>query len=101
MAVRFDWDPRKAASNLAKHGVSFETAQEAFKDTRAYVEIDDRHDYDEERFIRIAMVGVRYLFVSYTESMAALGGDEIIRIISARKATPHERRTYHEGQAAR
>ena len=101
MAVRFDWGPRKAASNLAKHGVSFELAQEAFKDTRAHVEIDNRHDYDEERLIRLAMVGVRYLFVSYTERVSARSGDEIIRIISARKATPHERRTYHEGQATR
>ena len=96
MAVRFEWDPTKAASNLAKHGVSFELAQEAFKDPQAIVEIDDRRDYGEERLVRTAMVGVRYLHVIYTERADRRSGDEIVRIISARKATPHERRTYHE-----
>jgi uncharacterized DUF497 family protein len=96
MAIRFEWDPKKAASNLAKHGVSFETAQEAFKDPQGFVEIDDRQDYGEERLVRTAMVGVRYLHITYTEPADPHTGDEVIRIISARKATPHERRTYHE-----
>jgi uncharacterized DUF497 family protein len=95
MAIRFEWDPAKAVSNLAKHGVSFEMAQEAFKDPQAFVEIDDRQDYGEERLVRTAMVGVRYLHVSYTERADPFSGDEVVRIISARKATPHERRTYH------
>jgi uncharacterized DUF497 family protein len=42
MAIRFEWNPTKAASNLAKHRVSFEMAQDAFKDPQAFVEIDDR-----------------------------------------------------------
>jgi hypothetical protein len=96
MAIRFEWDPRKAASNLAKHGVSFELAKEAFKDPRAIVEIDDRQHYGEERLVRTAMIGVRYLHIAYTERTDAHSGEEIIRIISARKATPHERQTYHE-----
>ena len=96
MAIRFEWDPRKAASNLAKHGVTFEMAQEAFKDPQAFVEIDDREDHGEERLVRTALVGVRYLHVTYTERADPRTGDDIIRIISARKATPHERRTYHE-----
>jgi hypothetical protein len=96
MAMRFQWDPTKAASNLARHGVSFEMAQEAFKDPQAFVEVDDRQDYGEERLVRTAMVGVRYLHVTYTERTDPRSGDEVIRLISARKATPHERRTYHE-----
>ena len=96
MVIRFEWDQTKAASNLAKHRVSFEMAQEAFKDTQAFVEIDDREHYREERLVRIAMVGVRYLFVIYTERADPRSGDEVIRIISARKATLHERRTYNE-----
>jgi uncharacterized DUF497 family protein len=96
MAIRFEWNPTKAASNFAKHGVSFEMAQETFKDPQAFVEIDDRRYYGEERLVRTAMVGVRYLHVIYTERADPHTGDEIIRIISARKATPHERRTYHE-----
>jgi uncharacterized DUF497 family protein len=97
MAIRFEWDRKKAASNLAKHGLSFEMAREAFRDPQAHVEIDDRQHDHEERLVRIAMVGSRYLFVVYTERADPNSGDEIIRIVSARKATSHERRTYHEG----
>jgi len=97
MAVRFEWDPVKAAANLTKHGITFDMAREVFKDTRAVVEIDDRQDYGEERLIRIAMVGLRYLFVIYTERVDSDNGDEIIRIVSARRATSYERRTYHKG----
>ena len=96
MTIRFEWDPTKAASNPTKHGVSFEMAQEAFRDPQAFVEIDDRQDYGEERLVRVAMVGVRYIHIIYTEQGDPRSGDEVIRIISARKATPHERRTYHE-----
>jgi uncharacterized protein len=96
MAIRFEWDSAKAASNLAKHRVSFELAQEAFKDPQAFVQVDDRQDYGEERLVRTAMVGERYLHVTYTERVDPRSGNEIIRIISARKATSHERRTYHE-----
>ena len=96
MAMRFEWDPAKDALNRAKHRIAFETAIAAFNDTRAVVAIDDREDYAEERLVRIAMVGARYLFVCYTERIDA-AGNEVIRIISARKATAHERRTYHEG----
>jgi uncharacterized DUF497 family protein len=96
MAIRFEWDAKKATSNLAKHGVTFEMARESFKDPQAFVEIDDRQDYGEERLVRIAMVGIRYVHVIYAERADPRSGDEVIRIISARKATPHERRTYHE-----
>lgn len=86
----FQWDDRKAAENDAKHGVSFEAARDVFKDPFAIEQIDERHDYGEERFTIIGMARDRLLFVAYTMRGGA------IRIISARGAEPHEQRYYHE-----
>ena len=86
----FEWDDRKAAANLARHGVSFETARRAFEDALV-VEIDDRRgNYGEERYLALGMVRDRLLAVAYW-----LRGERI-RIISARPAEPFERRLYHE-----
>ncbi len=86
----FDWHHRKAASNLAKHGVSFEQAQQAFRDPFAIEFEDDRLDYDEQRFILIGMAADNILVVVHTER------HDKVWIISARKAQAHERRYYHE-----
>jgi uncharacterized protein len=86
----FEWDNAKAAANLTKHGVSFEQARDAFDDPFAIDFIDDREDYGEQRVILFGMVEARLLVVAHT-----LRGDKV-RIISAREAEPHERRTYHE-----
>ena len=86
----FDWDNAKAVRNLRNHGVTFEIARDAFLDAFAVEWIDDSQDVREQRFCMLGMVENRLLFVSYT-----LRGDRI-RIISARKAEPHERRRYHE-----
>lgn len=88
----FEWDAGKAAANLARHGVTFEVAQRVFDDPFAIEWMDDRENYGEPRFITLGMVDGRILFVVYT-----LRGD-IIRIISARGAEPHEKRIYHEDQ---
>lgn len=100
MAIRYEWDPEKAAENPLKHdGVTFAMAVDTFKDALACVSIDQRENYGEERLVRIAMAGSRLLFVSYAERAADdRSGDEIVRIISARKATRHERRKYQEGE---
>jgi uncharacterized DUF497 family protein len=95
MAIKFEWDPKKAADNLSKHGESFETARLAWRDALSVVTIDDREDYGEERLTRVSMVGNRILTISYTERSD--GGNEIIRIISLRKATKRERKEYEEG----
>lgn len=88
--VRVSWDTKKAASNLSKHGVSFEEAATVFADALAIVTDDAVHA---ERSI---LVGVsakqRVLLTVFIE----VSEDEI-RIISARKATKHERRQYEEG----
>jgi len=86
----FEWDDAKAAANLAKHGVSFEQAREAFDDPFAVDFLDDREDYGENRLILLGMLENRLLVVAHT-----LRGDKV-RIISAREAEPHERRRYHE-----
>ena len=96
MAIRFEWDPEKAIANWNKHKVSFEQAREAFKDTLALDEPDEREHYGEERFNRIGLVEGRLLFVTYTERIDRESGDEIIRIISARPAERGERKRYHE-----
>jgi uncharacterized DUF497 family protein len=86
----FEWDDAKAATNLARHGVSFEQAREAFNDPFAVEFEDDRREYGEARFILLGMVAERMIVVVHTSR-----GD-IVRIISAREAEPHERRRYHE-----
>ena len=60
----FEWDDGKAAANVAKHGVSFEQAREAFKDPFAVEFEDDRRDYGENRYILLGMVGDRLLVLS-------------------------------------
>ncbi len=86
----YEWDPKKATSNLRKHGVDFADAAIVFEDVSA-VTIDD-DDPDEKRFVTIGMdVLARVLVVVYTWRV------EKIRIISGRNATPDERREYEEG----
>ena len=91
MAIRYEWDPAKAAANRAKHGVSFEIARAVFKDPLAIIDLDPRDDYGEDRLTIIGMAGSRLLFVVFTEKNAGA-----LRIISARKVTANEKRAYHE-----
>lgn len=86
----FEWDDRKAAANVRKHGVHFEEACAVFRDAFAIELQDDRHDYGEDRFILIGMSQTDVLVVVYTERQHRH------RIISARRAEPNERRTYHD-----
>jgi uncharacterized DUF497 family protein len=87
--VNFAWDARKAAANLNKHGVSFEEAATVFGDALA-IAIEDA--VDPERTLLLGMSErQRALLVVHTEF-----DDSMIRIISARRATAHERRRYEE-----
>ena len=91
--VWFEWDPAKAASNLRKHGVSFEEAQTAFTDDHALVIDDPQHSTDEARFILLGLsASLRMLVVVHV--LRTDGG--AIRLISARQATRSERATYFE-----
>ena len=87
----FEWDDENAVSNFAKHCVTFEHARTAFDDPGS-VDRDD-HDSSEGRYKRLCRLGVEVLVVIWTER-----GDRV-RIISARKATKHEQRSYYQDQA--
>lgn len=89
--MQFDWDPKKAKSNLAKHGVSFERAKLVFSDPMALIEDDEEASEDRWRLTGIAD-GI-LLRVVYTERDGDDGGP-VIRIISARQTTQAERRRY-------
>ena len=96
MAIKFQWDFRKAKANWNRHKVSFEQASDVFKDAMALDEPDEREDYGEERWNRIGLVEGRLLVVIYTERLDEGSGEEIVRIISARPAERRERQRYHE-----
>lgn len=89
--IRFEWDPRKDAANQKKHGVSFEEAQSVFFDDNAIQFYDEGHSEQEERFVMLGMsIRSRILVVCHCERRSG----EVIRIISARKATSVERKYY-------
>ena len=90
--MRFEWDPSKAASNRAKHGVAFEEAATAFGDPLSLTIADPDHSEDEARFIVVGETSAeRLVVVVHTDR------DETIRIISARLASRRERSTYEHG----
>jgi uncharacterized DUF497 family protein len=94
--MRFEWDERKNRANRRKHGVSFETAQLVFDDP-LHLSRPDYEDDGEERWQTIGVVGgVVALIVAHTYRQE--GDDEIVRIISARKATKQERKHYEKGE---
>ena len=89
--IEFAWDPRKARSNVARHGVSFDEAQTVFVDESARLIDDPDHSDDEERLLLLGYsFQARCLVVihCYRES------DSVIRLISARRATAREENVY-------
>jgi len=94
--VIYEWDSRKAQKNLQKHALSFDEATSAFLDPMAITFPDPDHSEAEDREITIASSGKgRVIFVSHCERAGHL------RIVSARKATPKERRQYEQAHAPR
>ena len=90
-AISFQWDDKKAAKNLEKHGISFEEAKTVFWDPYARLIHDPDHSSDEDRFILLGMsqkMNILIICHCYKER------DEVIRIISARKATKAESNNY-------
>lgn len=90
--MRFEWDETKAESNEQKHGISFEEAETVFYDRNARLMYDPEHSLEEERYIILGISdSLKLLIVChlYREN------DELIRIISARKATKIERQQYN------
>jgi len=91
--MKFEWDARKADSNLKKHGVSFQEAASVFGDALSITYYDPDHSVREHRFITVGVSrSGRVLMVAHTDR-----GDNV-RIISARKTTRKEREYYEEGK---
>lgn len=91
--LRFEWDPRKAVENQRKHGVSFQEAETIFADELAVLIDDPEHSDEEERFLLLGLSAkLRTLVVVHCYRKA----DEVIRLISARKATRKEQDTYNQ-----
>ena len=91
--IRFEWDASKATANLRKHRVSFEEAKSVFYDEFAVQFFDDEHSSDEDRFLLLGLSsGTRLLIVCHCER----DDGEVIRIISARKAT-HRESAFYQG----
>ncbi len=89
--LRFEWDDLKAAANAKKHGVSFDEAKSVFVDERAKLISDPDHTDDEDRFVLLGLSSVlRLLLVCHCYRAES----SVIRIISARKASAHESKSY-------
>ncbi|MHB8779073.1 MAG: BrnT family toxin [Anaerolineales bacterium] len=92
MNIRFEWDPAKAASNIRKHGISFDEAVTVFKDPLAFIFDDTAHSEQEHREIIIGASTLRrMILVCFMERL-----EDIVRIISARPATRQEIYDYEE-----
>ncbi len=89
-AARFEWDPKKAASNLTKHKISFAQAIRAFDDPFALIAPDEDHSQEEEREWIIGEADPGVLVIIFTRREA----EEVFRLISARKANKKEKAVY-------
>ena len=92
--MQFEWDENKDRTNKAKHGISFEYACEIWLDPK-HIIFEDRTSTSEERWTAIGLVETQIVLLAVHTYRGI--DEEIVRIISARKATPHERRRYQEG----
>jgi uncharacterized protein len=93
--IKFEWDELKALTNVKKHQVSFEEAQSVFYDEFGVQFFDDNHSFEEDRFILLGLSsGAKLLIVCHCEREDG----EVIRIISARRATKRESAFYPGGQ---
>ena len=92
MPLRMQWDAKKAANNLAKHGVSFDEAATVFQDPLGKIVDDPRHSIGEQRYVLLGYSERgRLLAVMFTDRAGA------VRLISARRTTGRERREHEEG----
>jgi hypothetical protein len=90
--VRFEWDESKRDANIGKHGIDFDDLPGLFEGVTVTV-LDDRLDHGETRYLTLGLLKARVILVVHTES------DDVIRFISARKATRYEEESYFENIA--
>ena len=91
MGLRFEWDLQKAKRNLKKHGISFEEAATVFGDALSMTIVDSLHSTVEQRWVTLGLTHRERLVVVVHTNRGST-----IRLISARKATRREKRTYYE-----
>jgi hypothetical protein len=91
--LRFEWDDRKDAQNIRKHGVSFEEAQTVFFDEQALLIADPDHSEQEERFI---LLGLSSALQTLVVCHCYRRGGDVIRLISGRRADRQEREEYEK-----
>jgi|ERR1700733_2678491 uncharacterized protein len=96
--LKFEWDDSKSKTNITKHKVSFELAASAFEDPFQLSDFD-RTVNGEDRYQTLALVGPVILFIVHTIKEIE-NGQEVIRIISARKATANERIAYQQARGS-
>jgi hypothetical protein len=94
--MQFEWDANKNRSNIRKHSIPFEIAQEVFEDPFC-VTTPDRFVGGEERLWTVGCIDSLAILV-VVHTLYSRDEDEVVRIISARKATPRERRLYEEAE---
>jgi uncharacterized DUF497 family protein len=87
--MKFTWDEHKRTSNVSKHGLDFADASIVFAGA-TFTFKDDRFDYSEHRFVTLGLLRTMVVVIAHIEQ------DNMIRIISMRKATRHEQKTYFE-----
>ena len=92
--MRFEWRSEKDRVNRKKHGVSFDLARRVFEDPN-HLSVQDRHEGGEERWQTLGLVGQVAIFL-VAHTIEDENGEEVVRIISARKASKAERRRYDE-----
>ena len=85
--MKFEWDEAKRRSNLTRHGIDFAALDEVFEGAPVTIS-DDRYDYGEHRYLTFGLLKGRVVVIAHTES------DDVIRIISARKAEKYEEVAY-------
>lgn len=89
--LKFEWDENKNQTNIQKHGISFEEASSVFYDDEALIINDEAHSQNEDRFV---LIGFSYKFNLLVVCHCYRQNEEIVRIISARKASKSERNEY-------
>ena len=94
--LKFEWDPEKNEINKQKHGMSFEAARQVFYDDFAIMFDDPEHSDEEDRFLVIGTIDSGKICI-VSHCYRDRGSDNVIRIISARKATNKERGFYMKG----
>jgi uncharacterized DUF497 family protein len=87
--MEFDWDENKRKANLRNHGIDFVGIDEVFEGETVTI-LGDRFDYGEQRLVTFGMLEGRVIAVAHTES------DDMIRVISVRKATKNEEKSYYK-----